>query len=831
MVEKNTVDMSRRLFLTHDPAQQRGIFLVHKGFEPVEFPLVHRRRVPVGKRPEDQVHLLGAPVPGTIAQPLAAHGNVFTGCHLTTMILFVPDLDSVLRALRLLVSPSLAVRSSYRHVSFAESFDQAITSSMPRPDTLSPLFRSLRSVKGVGDKLAALLTRFFGAPEGQEAIALDILMHMPSGVVDRRRQVGIAEAYLNQIVTIKVHVDRHLPPPRGRDHVPHRVFAHDDTGEVQLVFFRAQGGWVEKALPIGEERFVSGQIAFFNGEKQITHPDYIVEPEQFATLPLVEPVYPLTQGLSSKALAKLVRQVVDSVPALPEWIDADTLAKRKWPSFAEAMRQVHLPADPDQAQLWSPARQRLAYDEYFAGQLTLGLIRSTMTQERGISRVLTGKVRAKVSSQLPFSLTEGQLGALEEIYADLQSPDRMSRLLQGDVGAGKTVVALMAMAAMAESGAQSALMAPTELLAAQHFKTLKPLCDAAGLGCELLTGKMPAGERRSKLAGIADGSVTIAVGTHALFQSGVEFHNLGLTVVDEQHRFGVHQRLALSDKGRDTDLLVMTATPIPRTLVLTHFGDMAVSVLRQKPRGRQPIDTAVLSIGDYHRVVARLQARLAEGAQAFWVCPLVEESEHLEVVAAEDRFAELASVFGDQVALVHGRMSAAAKQEVMQRFVRNEVKLLVATTVIEVGVDVPNASIMIIEHAERFGLAQLHQLRGRVGRGAARSACLLLYKDPLSQTAQARLETIKSTEDGFEIAEKDLELRGQGDVLGTRQSGMPGYRLAVPDVHRHLLDFAHDDAKALLGRNPGLSGPDGEAARTLLYLFRKDLAIPLIRAG
>lgn len=702
---------------------------------------------------------------------------------------------------------------------------------MSRPESLSPLFRSLRSIKGVGDKLAALLTRYFGAPDGQEAIALDILMHMPSGVVDRRRQVGIAEAYLNQIVTLRLHIDRHQPPPRGKPHVPHRVFAHDETGEVQLVFFRAQGGWVEKALPIGEERFVSGQIGFFNGEKQITHPDYVVEPEKFATLPLVEPVYPLTQGLSSKALAKLVRQVVESVPSLPEWIAPETLASRNWPNFGAAMHMVHLPTAPGEAELWSPARMRLAYDEYLAGQITLQLIRSTMVAARGIARTFTGELTGRVTEALPFSLTAGQQQAVDEIRADLASPDRMSRLLQGDVGAGKTVVALMAMAAMAESGAQSAMMAPTELLAAQHYKTLKPLCDAAGLGCELLTGKMPAAERRAKLAGIAGGDIDIVVGTHALFQSGVEFRNLGLTVVDEQHRFGVHQRLALSDKGKHTDLLVMTATPIPRTLVLTHFGDMAVSILREKPRGRQPIDTAVLSIGEYDRIVARLQARLSEGAQAFWVCPLVEESEHLEVVAAEERFAELQKVFGDQVALVHGRMSAAAKQEVMQRFAANELKLLVATTVIEVGVDVPNASIMIIEHAERFGLAQLHQLRGRVGRGSTRSACLLLYKDPLSETAKARLETIKSTEDGFEIAERDLELRGQGDVLGTRQSGMPGYRLAVPDVHRHLLEFAHEEARTLLARNPGLSGPGGEAARTLLYLFRKDLAIPLIRAG
>jgi ATP-dependent DNA helicase RecG len=399
------------------------------------------------------------------------------------------------------------------------------------------------------------------------------------------------------------------------------------------------------------------------------------------------------------------------------------------------------------------------------------------------------------------------------------------------VGAGKTVVALMAMAAVAEGGAQSALMSPTELLAAQHFRTLQPLAEAAGLGIALLTGKQPAAERRSILAGIASGETIIVVGTHALFQSGVEFQNLGLTVVDEQHRFGVAQRLALSDKGKHADLLVMTATPIPRSLVLTHFGDMSVSLLREKPHGRQKIDTAILPSTEYARVISRLIARVEEGAQAFWVTPLVEESEELDVVSAEDRHAELRQVFGDRVGLVHGRMSAAAKQDVMDRFQSGEIKVLVATTVIEVGVDVPNATIMIIEHAERFGLAQLHQLRGRVGRGSQRSACLLLYKEPLGDVAQARLETIRDTEDGFVIAERDLELRGQGDVLGTRQSGMPGYHLAVPDVHRHLLEYAHADAKAALKENPGLAGERGEALRTLLYLFRKDLALPLIRAG
>ena len=702
---------------------------------------------------------------------------------------------------------------------------------MPRPLALDPLFRSLRSFKGVGPQLGALLNRFFGPGEGQEAIALDLLMHMPAGLIDRRKMDGIARTFVGHQATLRVHVDRHEAPPRNMPSRPHRVFAHDETGEIQLVYFRAGGGWVEKLLPVGEDRYVAGTIGFFGGMKQITHPDYVVPVDDFKSMPLVEPVYPLTQGLNSKALTKLIREVLGTLPELPEWIVDDRMTQFKWPSFHAAMTAVHTPAEPSDSELWGAARMRLAYDEYFAGQLALLIVRSTMVQARGIARPMTGEITARVEAALPFALTDGQKMAVADIRDDLAAPLRMSRLLQGDVGAGKTVVALMAMAMMAESAAQSALMSPTELLAAQHFRTLQPLAEAAGLQVALLTGKQTAAERRAILEGVASGATNIVVGTHALFQSAVEFADLGLVVVDEQHRFGVEQRLALSDKGKHADLLVMTATPIPRTLVLTHFGDMAVSVLREKPRGRQPIDTAVMSISEYQRVIERLKARIAEGAQAFWVTPLVEESENLEVVSAEDRFAELKKVFGDQVALVHGRMSAPAKQAVMDAFQANETKILVATTVIEVGVDVPNATIMIIEHAERFGLAQLHQLRGRVGRGSQRSACLLLYKEPLSETAKARLETIKSTEDGFEIAERDLDLRGQGDLLGTRQSGMPGYHLAVPDVHRHLLEYAHDDAKAALAGNRELVGAHGEALRTLLYLFRKDLALPLIRAG
>lgn len=701
---------------------------------------------------------------------------------------------------------------------------------MPRPDLLNPLFKSLKSMKGVGQQLGALFAKFFGAPDGQDAVVLDVLMHMPSGVIDRRAQNGVAYAPVGSIATLKLHIDEHIVPPRN-SRAPLRIKAHDETGEITLSFFGARGGWVEKQLPIGEIRYVSGEIGFFGREKQMTHPDYIVEPEKLSSLPMVEPVYPLTHGLSSRALRKVIASALELVPIIPEWTGKDRRTIMNWPGFSEALHHIHAPQRPTEGDIVSPSRMRLAYDEYLAGQLALSLIRETMVKSSGIARRVTEEITEKVEAALPFALTDGQRLAIADVREDLEKPTRMSRLLQGDVGSGKTVVALMAMAMVAEDGGQSALMAPTELLASQHFRTLQPLAEMAGLKVVLMTGKMPAAERRAALAGLADGSITIAVGTHALFQSGVEFENLGLTVVDEQHRFGVHQRLALSEKGHKTDLLVMTATPIPRTLVLTHFGDMDVSVLREKPAGRQPIDTATLPISEYERVVGRLASRLAEGAQAYWVCPLVEESEVLDVVAAEDRFADLKNSFGDRVELVHGRMSAAAKQEAMARFSSGEAQILVATTVIEVGVDVPNATIIIIEHAERFGLAQLHQLRGRVGRGSARSACLLLYSEPLSETARQRLEAIRKSDDGFEIAEKDLELRGQGDLLGTRQSGMPGYRIAVPDVHKHLLEMAHDDARAALERNPGLKGPEGEALRALLYIFRKDLAIPLIKAG
>jgi len=502
-----------------------------------------------------------------------------------------------------------------------------------------------------------------------------------------------------------------------------------------------------------------------------------------------------------------------------------------WPPFAAALQAVHRPQNPDGAKPESAEWSRLAYDELLAGQLALALVRAHVRRPAGRSNVGDGRLRKRVVCSLPFSLTASQRQAIEEIGADLAQPQRMLRLLQGDVGSGKTVVALIAAAAVVEAGRQAALMAPTEILARQHHATIAPLADAAGIKIALVTGRERGRERAEALARLADGSIDLVVGTHALFQEGVAFKDLGLAVIDEQHRFGVHQRLALARKGEAVDVLVLTATPIPRTLVLTYFGDMDSSQLREKPAGRQLIDTRTIPLSRLNEVVDAVGRAIRDGQRVYWVCPLVAESETTDLAAAEERFAFLKTRFGRAVDLVHGRMKGADKDAAMARFAAGETRLLVATTVIEVGVDVPEASVMVVEHAERFGLAQLHQLRGRVGRGLARSTCLLLYKPPLGETAKARLAIMRETEDGFRIAEEDLRLRGEGDVLGTRQSGMPGFKIARLDVHAPLIETARNDAALALARDPKLETPRGEALRHLLYLFERDEAIRLLRAG
>lgn len=698
-----------------------------------------------------------------------------------------------------------------------------------RPSLLNPLFASASHLPGIGPKNAKLLDKLLGQGGG-EARVIDVLLHLPSGAIDRRNRPKIIDAPLDHIVTLEARVAEHRPPgPRSK--APYKVLIEDETGDVLLVFFLANHAWIEKSLPLGATRWISGKLELWDGHRQMVHPDRVLDAEGFAKMAPVEPIYPATEGLFQRTIARAAEAALGKLPALPEWHETQTLAMLAGPSFAEALRKLHHPETPAAIAPEAPAWRRLAFDELFASQLALALMRSHIKRAPGRASRGNGRIRQKIAAALPFALTESQKAALRDITADLAAETRMLRLLQGDVGSGKTIVALFAMAAVAEAGRQAALMAPTEILARQHYQTLMKFAEAAGLRLALLTGRDKGSARDHILEGLADGTIDIVTGTQALFQESVAFRDLGLAVVDEQHRFGVHQRLALSGKSEAADILVMTATPIPRSLVLTYFGDMDVSNLREKPAGRQPVETRALPLERLDDLIARLRPALAEGARAFWVCPLVEESEELDVAAAQERFTHLREIFGDRVGLVHGKMKSREKDAAMAAFAEGATQILVATTVIEVGVDVPQATIMVIEHAERFGLAQLHQLRGRVGRGAGRSSCLLLYKAPLGETAKARIRVMRESDDGFQIAEEDLRLRGEGEILGTKQSGLPGFRLADLSVHGSLLTLAREAARRTVEVNPKLEGERGEALRLLLNLFERREAVRLLGAG
>src|SRR5580692_11318855 len=699
-----------------------------------------------------------------------------------------------------------------------------------RPNVLNPLFAALSALPGVGPKLEKLFARLLSR-EGEPTRVVDLLFHLPTGFVDRRDQPKLSEVRPDTVVTVAVTVERHRPPPPHRPRAPYNIDTFDDTNTLIITYFNARKDYLEKLLPKGELRYVSGTATLYDGHLQMLHPDRVVDAEGFARLPLIDPVYPMTEGLHPNQVRKAVDLALERIPKLPEWQDAAWLARNRYPDFASALRAIHRPEEPEALDPASAAWSRLAYDELLAGQLALALLRSHMRQRPGHGSAAEGRLRERVIAALPYSLTPSQQRAVGDIVADLAQPHRMLRLLHGDVGSGKTVVALLSAATVIEAGRQAALMAPTEILARQHFATIAPLAAKAGIRVAILTGRERGRDRPEIISALASGDIDLIVGTHALFQEDVAFADLALAIVDEQHRFGVHQRLALARKGEAVDLLVLTATPIPRTLVLTYFGDMDVSELREKPAGRQKIDTRTIPLSRLSEVIDAVARALDDGRRVYWVCPLVEESETTDLAAAEERFKALKKRFGDTVELVHGQMRAADKDRAMARFAEGTARILVATTVIEVGVDVPEASVMVIEHAERFGLAQLHQLRGRVGRGSERSICLLLYKGPLGETAKARLAIMRETDDGFRIAEEDLRLRGEGDVLGTRQSGMPGFRLARLEFHSKLLPVARDDAALVLSRDPQLKSGRGEALRDLLYLFARDEAIRLLGAG
>lgn len=693
-----------------------------------------------------------------------------------------------------------------------------------RPEVLFPIFASLETLPGVGPKGAKLMAALdIDSPR-------DLLFTLPTSGIDRRFRPTLNGLPLPYTVTTEVLIGRHIPArAKGR---PYRIEVEDAELPFSLVYFHASPNWLERSFPEGERRTVSGKAELFDGVAQMVHPDFVERVEDRDKIPDFEAVYPLTKGVTLKKMTQAAAAAVTRAPDLAEWIDPALKAREGWPDWRAAVEAAHSPRTSADISLTAPARQRLAYDELFAHQIMLAMLRAGRRKRSGRASRATGRLQGPVMAALPYTPTGAQERAIREITDDLATQERMNRLLQGDVGAGKTLVALMALLVAVEAGGQGVLMAPTEILARQHLQGLKPLAEAGGVVIELLTGRDKGTEREAKLAALKDGDIHILIGTHAVFQEDVAFADLRLAVIDEQHRFGVAQRMKLGQKGEGVDVLVMTATPIPRSLSLAQYGDMDVSVLDEKPPGRTPVTTALVAAEKMDQVVERLRAAVAEGRQAYWVCPLVDESEVSAKTAAESRFKRLRAALGeDVVGLVHGQLPPRDKDAAMAAFAEGKTKVLVATTVIEVGVDVPNASIMVIEGAEGFGLAQLHQLRGRVGRGAASSTCLLLYQSPLSESGQKRLQIMRETEDGFRIAEEDLTMRGAGDVLGTAQSGLPRFRIADLERQAGLLELARDDARALIAKDPDLTGPRGEAARVLLWLMEQDQAIQMISVG
>jgi len=693
-----------------------------------------------------------------------------------------------------------------------------------RPTEIFGLFAATTVLPGVGPKLAAIIEKRIGAH------VIDLLRHLPVGLIDRRARPALDAVADGSIATVEVLVVKHDKPPPGSRR-PWRVIAENETGRLEIIFFHARDDYVSRMLPAGERRIVSGRVEIRQGKPQMAHPDHIVRPEDSTEMPELEPVYPLTAGLTPRALRRAVEGALTRLPALAEWIPPDMMNARGWPDFKSAMAAVHAPQSAADLEPHSAARSRLAFDELLANQLALAMVRHAAADSMpGRAFTGTGALTSALITSLPFTPTGAQTRAIAEIRDDQKSPKRMLRMLQGDVGSGKTLVALAAMLHAVESGRQAALLAPTEVLARQHHASINGFLAPLGMEAQLLLGQGRASARKPVLDALADGSAKIVVGTHALISDNVTYHDLGLAVVDEQHRFGVRQRVLLGQKGEGVDVIVMTATPIPRSLAMTAYGDLDHSRLDEKPAGRLPIDTRALPLDRLSEVIDRLRAALAAGRRAYWICPLVEESEKLDVAAAEDRRAGLARALPDvEVALAHGKMKSGDRDAAMQRFRDGSAQLLVATTVVEVGVDVPEASVIIIEHAERFGLAQLHQLRGRVGRSDTASSCLLLYQGPLSQMATARLAVMRETNDGFKIAERDLDLRGPGEFLGQKQSGVPEFAIADLAAHQHLLPLARETAQGMLGKDD--QPTDRKKADLLLSLFERDSAVRFLASG
>ena len=692
----------------------------------------------------------------------------------------------------------------------------AILRGFMRPEILNPLFAETETLEGVGPKLKKPLEKL-----GLTRLR-DLVYHLPERFVSRRAIANLDEGAEGEQIVVALTPTEHRAPRSGRG--PYRVLAQDEAGNIcALTYFGRASYTAKKQLPVGEKRWVAGRLDRYGDTLQIVHPDHVADTSGALTGKLTEPVYRLAEGLTQPRMVSLCTQALAAAPELPEWIEPGVFEREKWPEWRDALTLCHRDRH-------ETARDRLAYDELLANSLALMLVRAANRKARG--QALQGDGRLRDRLQLPFALTGAQSRSVAEIEGDMAQESPMLRLLQGDVGSGKTAVALHAMLVAVEAGKQAALLAPTEILARQHFETIRAMAAPTGAEVALLTGRDKGRARESILMGLLDGSIDIVIGTHAIFQDTVGYKDLALVVIDEQHRFGVGQRLMLAKKGRRTPhTLAMTATPIPRTLTLAQYGEMDVSKLDEMPPGRQAIDTRVVSQDRMDDVIAAVERPMASGQQAYWVCPMVRDNESDDIAAAEARYAALRERFGADVVLVHGQLAPDVKDAGMERFASGAAKLLVATTVIEVGVDVPSSTLMVIEQAERFGLAQLHQLRGRVGRGSEKSVCLLLRGETLSETARDRLALMRETQDGFRLAEEDLRLRGGGELLGTRQSGDTPFNVANLEQIQRLLPMAHDDARLLIERDGGLDSERGQAARVLLYLFERDWGVQLLRGG
>ena len=655
------------------------------------------------------------------------------------------------------------------------------------------LLSDLTALKGVGVKTTNLLKK------KKINNIFDLLWKLPKSYTDRSLSSKIKDLRIGEVQTITI-IPKKYSFPRVRN-LPNRVLCSDETGEIDCIFFNSFEGYVRKILPIGKEITVSGKIGYFRNKYQLTNPKYLSEDSSL--IKQKHNTYSLTDGITEKIYNKIINQIIENLPLLNEWHSKNILQKFDNISWNDAIKDLHKPENVGSYQ--KNFYQRLAFDEIFSTFLVNSEIRKKIKKIKKINKILDVKKQNEIINKLKFSLTNDQLKTLKEINNDLCSSTKMFRLLQGDVGSGKTIVSLLSALNTVNSGFQVALMAPTEILARQHYTLAKEIFPK-NINIKLISGKSDYKSKKIILNELSKHKIDIIFGTHAIFQKKVNFKKLGLIIIDEQHKFGVNQRKRLSDKGgNNCDVLLMTATPIPRTLTMTMYGDMDLSIIREKPKSRKPIKTYSKLESKIDDVLKFIKKEIKLGHQIFWVCPLIEESKKIDHSSAVKKFEYLDKLFPNQVSLLHGKTDIEEKEIILNRFLKNEFKILVSTTIIEVGIDFPNANVIIIENANKFGLSQLHQLRGRVGRGNKESTCILMFKSNLSENAKKRIIILKGTNDGFIISEEDMKIRGFGDILGFKQSGIKNFKLADPIHNNDLFLLAEKEMRRIEKSNENIS--------------------------